>query len=40
VGLSKVLDRLRAYEAKFGADFKPAALLERLVAEGKGFRDL
>lgn len=40
VGLGKVLDRLRAYEAKFGADFKPAALLERLVAEGKGFRDL
>ncbi|WP_343234436.1 3-hydroxyacyl-CoA dehydrogenase NAD-binding domain-containing protein [Microvirga terrestris] len=40
VGLGKVLERLRAYEAKFGADFKPAALLERLVAEGKGFRDL
>jgi 3-hydroxyacyl-CoA dehydrogenase len=40
VGLSKVLDRLHAYEAQYGADFKPAALLERLVAEGKGFRDL
>jgi 3-hydroxyacyl-CoA dehydrogenase len=40
VGLGKVLDRLRAYEAQYGADFKPAALLERLVAEGKGFRDL
>jgi 3-hydroxyacyl-CoA dehydrogenase len=40
VGLSHVLERLRAYEAEFGADFKPAALLERLVAEGKGFRDL
>ncbi|MGF9758525.1 3-hydroxyacyl-CoA dehydrogenase NAD-binding domain-containing protein [Microvirga sp. 0TCS3.31] len=40
VGLGKVLDRLRAYEAKFGADFKPAALLERLASEGKGFRDL
>jgi 3-hydroxyacyl-CoA dehydrogenase len=40
VGLGRVLDRLRAYEAQYGADFKPAALLERLVAEGKGFRDL
>jgi 3-hydroxyacyl-CoA dehydrogenase len=40
VGLGKVLDRLRAYEAQYGADFKPSALLERLVAEGKGFRDL
>ncbi|WP_307826297.1 3-hydroxyacyl-CoA dehydrogenase NAD-binding domain-containing protein [Microvirga arvi] len=40
VGLSHVLERLRAYEAEFGADFKPAALLERLVAEGRGFRDL
>ncbi|MEE1656052.1 3-hydroxyacyl-CoA dehydrogenase NAD-binding domain-containing protein [Microvirga sp. CF3062] len=40
VGLGKVFDRLRAYEAQYGANFKPAALLERLVAEGKGFRDL
>jgi 3-hydroxyacyl-CoA dehydrogenase len=40
VGLGKVLDRLRAYEAQYGSEFKPSALLERLVAEGKGFRDL
>jgi 3-hydroxyacyl-CoA dehydrogenase len=40
VGLGKVLDRLRDYEARLGSEFKPSALLERLVAEGKGFRDL
>jgi 3-hydroxyacyl-CoA dehydrogenase len=35
-----VLERLRDYEAKLGPEFKPSALMERLVAEGKGFRDL
>ncbi|WP_230530076.1 3-hydroxyacyl-CoA dehydrogenase NAD-binding domain-containing protein [Microvirga roseola] len=40
VGLGHVLERLREYEKQFGAEFKPSALLERLVAEGKGFRDL
>lgn len=40
VGLGKVLDRLRDYEAKLGPEFKPSALLGRLVAEGKGFRDI
>jgi 3-hydroxyacyl-CoA dehydrogenase len=40
VGLGHVLERLRAYEATVGADFKPSALLERLAAEGRGFRDL
>ncbi len=39
-GLPKVLERLRAYQAEYGDDFKPSALLERLAAEGKGFRDL
>jgi 3-hydroxyacyl-CoA dehydrogenase len=39
VGLDKILDRLKAYQAQFGDDFKPAALLERLVAEGKKFSD-
>ena len=39
VGLPKVLDRLRTYHAEHGDDFKPAALLERLVAEKKSFRD-
>ncbi|MEE8627840.1 MULTISPECIES: 3-hydroxyacyl-CoA dehydrogenase NAD-binding domain-containing protein [Methylobacterium] len=40
IGLPKVLERLRAYEAEYGEDFKPSALLERLAAEGKGFKDL
>ena len=39
VGLPKVLDRLRAYEAEHGEAFKPAALLVRLVAEKKSFKD-
>jgi 3-hydroxyacyl-CoA dehydrogenase len=37
VGLDKVLAKLKQYE---GANFKPAALLEKLVTEGKKFRDL
>ena len=40
VGLPKVLDKLRQFQAKFGADFKPARLLEKLVVEGKRFQDL
>ncbi|MGE7415876.1 3-hydroxyacyl-CoA dehydrogenase NAD-binding domain-containing protein [Methylobacterium tarhaniae] len=40
IGLPKVLERLRAYQAEYGDDFKPSALLERLAAEGKGFKDL
>jgi 3-hydroxyacyl-CoA dehydrogenase len=40
VGLDKVLASLKRYEAEMGDDFKPSALLERLVAEGKGFKDL
>ena len=40
VGLGRVLERMRAFEARLGDDFKPAGLLDRLVAEGKGFSDL
>jgi 3-hydroxyacyl-CoA dehydrogenase len=40
IGLDKVLAALRGYEAKFGAEFKPADLLVRLAGEGKGFKDL
>jgi len=40
VGLEKVLTALKRYEAEMGDDFKPSPLLERLVAEGKGFGDL
>ncbi len=37
VGLDKVLARLKAYQASMGDEFKPAALLEKLAAEGKTF---
>ncbi len=40
IGLGKVLAALKRYEATIGDAFKPAALLEKLVAEGKGFADL
>ena len=40
VGLPRVLDKMRQFEAKLGADFKPARLLEKLVAEGRRFQDL
>jgi 3-hydroxyacyl-CoA dehydrogenase len=37
VGLKTVLARLKAFQAKFGDDFKPAALVEKLAAEGGTF---
>lgn len=40
IGLDKVLETLRRYEESFGADFKPARLLEELVAQGRKFGDL
>jgi 3-hydroxyacyl-CoA dehydrogenase len=40
IGLGVVLDRMREFEARLGPEFKPAALLERLVAERKTFRDV
>lgn len=40
IGLAKVLDKMKQFEGQMGAEFKPSALLEKLVAEGKGFRDL
>ena len=40
IGLPKVLAALKGFEAKMGEAFKPSALLEKLVAEGKGFKDL
>jgi 3-hydroxyacyl-CoA dehydrogenase len=39
VGLDKILAKMQEFQAKHGDDFKPSALLERLVAEGKGFKD-
>ncbi len=40
LGLDKVLAAMKGFEAKMGEDFKPSALLEKLVAEGRGFKDL
>jgi 3-hydroxyacyl-CoA dehydrogenase len=31
---------MKEFQAKMGDDFKPAPLLEKLVAEGKKFSDL
>ncbi|HEY2048044.1 MAG TPA: 3-hydroxyacyl-CoA dehydrogenase NAD-binding domain-containing protein [Caulobacteraceae bacterium] len=36
-GLPKVLERMKEWEGRMGDTYKPAALLERLVAEKKGF---
>ena len=40
IGLDKVLAAMKAFEAKMGAQFRPSALLEKLVADGKKFADL
>jgi len=40
VGLPKVLDKMKEFQAQMGDQFKPAALLERLVSEGKKFADV
>ena len=40
IGLPKVLARMKEFQSQMGDDFKPAALLEKLVAEGKGFKDV
>jgi len=40
LGLDTVVAKLKAYQDKHGDFFKPSALLEKLAAEGKGFKDL
>jgi 3-hydroxyacyl-CoA dehydrogenase len=40
VGLPKILEKLKEFQATMGDQWKPSALLERLAAEGKGFKDL
>ena len=40
IGLDKVLAKMRVWHASMGEDFKPAALLEKLAAEGKKFQGL
>ena len=37
IGLDKVLARVKEYRSRFGDYWQPAPLLERLVAEGRGF---
>jgi len=37
IGLDNVLARVKQYRARFGDYWEPAPLLERLVAEGRGF---
>jgi 3-hydroxyacyl-CoA dehydrogenase len=38
-GLPVVLEKLKTLEAAHGEAFKPSPLIERLVAQGKGFKD-
>lgn len=40
IGLPKVLSGMREFEARHGPQFKPAKLLEELVASGRKFSDL
>jgi 3-hydroxyacyl-CoA dehydrogenase len=40
VGPDKVLAKMQEFQATMGNTFKPAALLEKLVAEGKKFSDI
>ena len=40
IGLDKVLAKMKEFQAKMGDAFKPSALLEKLVAEGKKFGDV
>jgi 3-hydroxyacyl-CoA dehydrogenase len=40
IGLDKVLAKMKQWQAQMGDIFKPSALLEKLVAEGKKFQDL
>ena len=40
IGLDKVLAKMKEFQAKMGEQFKPSALLEKLVAEGKKFSDV
>jgi 3-hydroxyacyl-CoA dehydrogenase len=40
IGLDKVLAGMKSFQAKMGDAFKPSALLEKLVSEGKKFGDV
>jgi 3-hydroxyacyl-CoA dehydrogenase len=40
IGLDRVLSKMKQFQGEMGDAFRPAAVLEKLVAEGKAFRDL
>jgi len=40
IGLDKVLAKMKEFQRTMGDAFKPAPLLEKLVAEGKKFADM
>jgi len=40
VGAPKVLEKMKEFQARMGDQFRPAPLLEKLVAEGKRFQEL
>jgi len=41
IGLDNVMARLKEFQEQDGDDFwEPAALIKKLVAEGKGFKDM
>lgn len=40
VGLDKVLAKMQEFEKAHGPEFKPSALLERMVAEGKSYGEM
>jgi 3-hydroxyacyl-CoA dehydrogenase len=40
IGLDRVLDKMKQFQAQMGDAFKPAGLLEKLVGEKKKFADL
>jgi len=40
IGLDKVLAKMKQFQAQMGDVFKPSALLEKMVADGKKFQDL
>ncbi|HTT98705.1 MAG TPA: 3-hydroxyacyl-CoA dehydrogenase NAD-binding domain-containing protein [Rhizomicrobium sp.] len=40
IGLDKVLAGMKDFQSKMGEQFKPSALLEKLVSEGKKFSDV
>jgi 3-hydroxyacyl-CoA dehydrogenase len=39
-GVPQVIEKLKELQARFGDDFKPSPLIERLAAEGKSFKDV